>query len=117
MTFWQAILAQVASAQGECAFGLSFAPRSAVVSCHARDGVSWMCPVDGSRSFEARAQEPPGGQGRLHSIVASREDSVRTFHSDHPGRKQAPRSPQSTACSLFGKPADFGKPQQSTPWR
>ena len=91
-------------------FRESFAFWSAVVSCHARDGVNWVRPMDGSRSFEAHAQEPCSGQGLLRSIVAN----VRTFHRDLPGRRQAPRNPQSTMSLLCKKPVDLRRQQQWT---
>ena len=69
-----------------------------------------MRPMDGSRSFEAHAQEPCSGQGLLRSTVTN----VRTSHSDPPGRSQAPRKLQSTTSRLCEKPVDLGRQQQWT---
>ena len=48
--------------------------------------------------------------GLLRSTVAN----VRTFRSDLPGRRQAPRNPQSTISFLCEKPVDFRRHQQWT---
>ena len=55
-----------------------FAPSSAVVSCHARDGVRWMCPADGCRSSAVCARGPPSGRECLHSIVVSQQCRARS---------------------------------------
>ena len=98
-------------------FFSGFAPRSAVVSCHARDGVRWMCPVVGCRSSAVRARGPHSGQERLHTVVNRVHD--RAPQSGRLGRRQGLQSgpptmfphcgeSQSTSRSRFYGSAEAG---------
>ena len=105
----QAILAQVFYL---VCFFVFFAPWSAVVHCHAEDGLSKMCPMVGSKSFAVHARGPHSGQELLHYVV--REVFVKTFLSGRLGRRQI-RGLFPTMFSHCEKPVDLQKPRQSTP--
>ena len=59
----EAMCAHACFADCSC-FDVSFASLSAVVTCHARDGVRWTPPAGGCRSSAVRVRGPLSGQGR-----------------------------------------------------